>query len=92
MSAQIQMGDHLFQHPEGSIESLDKESELNIPEVSEVPKFEETEELYAEKEQKKFSDKIMNSQPTKASIFKNDKDFNLPYPDLFDRTERTIAA
>lgn len=93
LSAQIKMGERKFDNPEESIDSVDKESDyLNIPEISEVPKFDEAEEQHVRYEEKRFSDKIMRSQPTTSSIFKRDKDFNLPYPDLFDRTERTFAA
>jgi len=37
-----------------------------------------------------FSQKIMNSRPTTA--YRKDKNFDLPYPELFDRSERTFAA
>lgn len=93
LSAQIQMGERRFDRLNESIDSMDKESDdLNIQEISEVPKFNETDEQHVKAENQKFSRKIMNSQPTTASIFKQDRDFNLPYPDLFDRTERTFAA
>lgn len=91
LSAQIKMEEKKFDNE--SVDSIDKDSDdLNIPEISEVPRFDEVEEEHAFNEEKKFSEKIMRSRPTTASIFKRDKDFDLPYPDLFDRTERTIAA
>ena len=93
LSAQIKMGERKFDNPNDSIDSMDKESDdLNIPEISEVPRFDETEAQYIKNEERRFSARIMRSQPTTSSIFKQDKDFNLPYPDLFDRTERTFAA
>jgi len=93
LSAQIKMGEQRFRNMDGSLQSSEKESDdLNIQEVSEVPKFDETEEIHLNNERRKFSARIMESQPTTSSIFKKDKDFNLPYPELFDRTERTFAA
>lgn len=32
----------------------------------------------------------MNSRPTTA--YRKDKNYELPYPELFDRSERTFAA
>jgi hypothetical protein len=95
MSAQIKMGEYGMN--ESLRSSCDRDSDdVNIPEVSEVPRFDETEEMHTQNEEKhtlqKFSDNIMKSRPTTASIFKKDKDFNLPYPELFDRTERTFAS
>lgn len=91
LSAQIKMGEYRMNESLGS--SADKESDdLNIPEVSEVPRFDETEEMHVQNDERKFSNNIMKSRPTTASIFKKDKDFNLPYPELFDRTERTFAS
>ena len=66
--------------------------DLNIPEISEVPRFDEVEEEHVLSEEKKYCENIMRSQPTTTTIFKRDKEFDLPYPELFDRTERTIAA
>lgn len=87
------MGEKKFDNVDDSIDSIDKDSDdLNIPEISEVPKFDEVEEKYEIAEEKRFTDKIMRSRPTTASIFNNNKDFDLPYPELFDRTERTFAA
>jgi len=92
LSAQIQMGDK-FRGQEESIQSLEEDTnEFHIPEISEVHKFDQTEQQYVQNEQNKISQRIMQSQPTTTSVFQQDRDFNLPYPDLFDRTERTFAA
>lgn len=37
-----------------------------------------------------FSHRILSSRPTTA--YRKDKNFDLPYPELFDRSERTFAA
>ena len=37
-----------------------------------------------------FGKKLMSSRPTTAII--SESDSKLPYPELFDRTERTFAA
>ena len=42
--------------------------------------------------EKSFGQKIFNSRPTTATIFKKDTETELPYPELFDRSERTFAA
>ena len=91
LSAQIKMGDKKLENE--SMEGDDKEyEELNINEISEVPRFDEIEEEHMQTEQRKLWDKIMNTQHTTATVFNQDKDIDLPYPELFDRTERTIAA
>ena len=91
LSAQIKMGERKLDNE--SIDSAEKVSDdINIPEISEVPKFDEVEEEHVQTEEKKFWENVMKSQPTTSTIFKRDKDFDLPYPELFDRTERTIAA
>lgn len=41
-------------------------------------------------ETESFSHRIMNSRPTTA--YKKEKNFDLPFPELFDRSERTFAA
>ena len=63
--------------------------DLNIQEVSEVPEFPDP--VHDETNQT-FSQKILRSRPTTGTIFKKDKDYSLPFPELFDRTERTKAA
>lgn len=71
-------------------EYLDEYEALNIQEISEVPNFEMHDDEV--RQGPGFSHKIFGSRPTTASIFKKDKDYELPYPELFDRTERTFAA
>lgn len=61
--------------------------DLNIQEVSEVPEFPDH-----GNDEPTFSHKILWSWPTTGTIFKKDKDYSLPFPELFDRTERTKAA
>ena len=91
LSAQIKMGDKNIEND--TVDCDDKEyDEFNIHEISEVPKFDEVEDENIQSEQRKFCDKIMNTQPTPATVFNQDQDFEFPYPELFDRTERTIAA
>lgn len=92
LSAQMRMGEPKFGVKEESNHSLEEESDLNIPEISEVPRFEETEQAHIRTQELKISQRIMQAKPSTGSIFKQDKDFNLPYPDLFDRTQRTFAT
>ena len=92
LSAQMRMGEAKFGVKEENDHSLDEDSDLNIPEISEVPKFEETEQAHVKTQEMKISQRIMQAKPSTGSIFKQDKNFDLPYPDLFDRTQRTFAA
>ncbi len=40
--------------------------------------------------EKSFSQRIMTTRPQTA--YKKERNFDLPYPELFDRSERTFAA
>jgi hypothetical protein len=48
------------------------------------------EEKFGGSQLESFSHKIMNSRPTTA--YKKDKNYEMPFPELFDRSERTFAA
>lgn len=70
-------------------EEMEEYDALNIQEISEEggPNFEEF-----DKDGHSYSQKIFNSRPTTATIFKKNAEFDLPFPELFDRSERTFAA
>ena len=88
-SAQIKMG----QLKESIKDEEDEEDyyeedeyvDLNIYEVPEEEKFNQ-----ADGQLESFSQRIMNSRPTTA--YKKEKSVDLPFPELFDRSERTFAA
>lgn len=63
----------------------DEYVDLNIYEVPEEEKFHQQ-----TIETESFGHRIMSSRPTTA--YKKDKNFDLPFPELFDRSERTFAA
>ena len=65
----------------------DEYVDLNIYDVPEEDKFANKNNL---QETESFSHRIMNSRPTTA--YKKEKNFDLPFPELFDRSERTFAA
>lgn len=50
----------------------------------------DTIETLQEEGEHSFGKKLMSSRPTTAII--SESDSKLPYPELFDRTERTFAA
>jgi hypothetical protein len=45
-----------------------------------------------DRKNEKFSQQIIQARPTTALIGSADASENLPYPELFDRSERTFAA
>lgn len=65
----------------------DEYVDLNIYEVPEEDRFGTQNKML---ETESFSHRIMNSRPTTA--YKKEKNFDLPFPELFDRSERTFAA
>ncbi len=64
----------------------DEYVDLNIYEVPEEDRFGGQNNMEIES----FSQRIMNSRPTTA--YKKEKNIDLPFPELFDRSERTFAA
>ena len=67
-------------------EEEDEYVDLNLYEVPEEDKRNQQQQQDGES----FSQRIMNSRPTTA--YKKEKNYDLPFPELFDRSERTFAA
>ena len=92
-SAQIKMGvPSGLGNKENIVSESDKEEEeeeedyvdLNIYEMN------ENERIAMALETESFGQRIMSSRPTTA--YKKDRNFEMPFPELFDRSERTYAA
>ena len=91
---QLMTNPNEFDLPEG-------EDDLEIQEISnddnDFPDFEahtQTQMYQNRRSSRGFqsTEQILKSRPTTATIFKKDTDLGLPFPEIFDRTERTIAA
>jgi len=86
ISAQVHIGKENQERlaSDDEVQMLEEEEYIDINE--DRPLSEDKGTMGAES----FSHRILNSRPTTA--YKKDRTFELPYPELFDRSERTYAA
>ena len=71
------------------IQEISQESDDRFPPEERFDKYEfENAENIA---YQRTTDQLLKSRPTTATLFKKERE-DLPYPDVFDRAERTLAA